>query len=579
MTSYTGKSFMGSGVRAIRTAALTMLAFVGLAIAPGAADAAKRVALVIGNSAYQNASVLANPANDASDMATSLRTLGFTVVDGRDLDHRAMRDKVREFSNELRGADVGMLFYAGHAIQVNGTNYLAPVDTRLEYETDIDFETISLDFIQAQMEREVKTILIFLDACRDNPLTRSFKTAARSTGAGQGLAEAKLSAAGTFIAFATNPGNVALDGKGRNSPFTKALLANIQRPGVEISTLMTDVRLAVVQETDGAQTPWINSSLLGHFYFAQAAQQASVPAQQTASLDKADVAQEARPAQSSLPSELSTAQIEKLAWEAVKDTPHPEELEAFMAIYGSSFYGELARIRLARLNEERKAAANAAQAKQETVQVQQQEPAKPAEPAQEQQVASLDTSKEEAAEATRKIEPQVDMRQVTLDIQQELARFNCNPGRPDGIWGRRSSGALNALAKNARIRLVSADPSVELLEQLREHDGKGCFVPERKVVKTCPAGQKLSSKGNCYTPRQSASVQQQPVTRSAAPQEEIIIDEQPRQVIVQQPQRVIVQQLPQQVIVQPQPQPQPRPGLTIGGAIGGGVVSCILLGC
>ncbi|MEM7463651.1 MAG: caspase family protein, partial [Pseudomonadota bacterium] len=195
--------------------------FVLIAFSWGAHDAmaSKRVALVIGNSAYENASALANPSNDASDMGTALNDLGFEVVIGTDLDNRAMRAKVREFGRLLRGADVAMLFYAGHAMQVGGKNFLAPIDAKLEFESDLDFETIPLSFIQQQMEREAKTILLFLDACRDNPLTRSFKASSRSGGAGRGLAEEKLSSSGILIAFATNPGNIALDGNDRNSPF------------------------------------------------------------------------------------------------------------------------------------------------------------------------------------------------------------------------------------------------------------------------------------------------------------------------------------------------------------------------
>ncbi|MEC9343635.1 MAG: caspase family protein, partial [Pseudomonadota bacterium] len=216
------------GPNLFAVAASILLALV-LVVSGGAqAFAAKRVAMVIGNSAYTHAPQLANPSNDASDMAAELRALGFVVVEGTDLTNRGMRDKIREFASELRGAEVGMLFYAGHGLQVNGRNYLAPVDAKLEFESDLDFETIPLEFIQRQMEREVKTLLLFLDACRDNPLTRSFKSASRSGGVGKGLAELK-SAPGTLIAFATDPNNVALDGKGRNSPFTTALLANIAR--------------------------------------------------------------------------------------------------------------------------------------------------------------------------------------------------------------------------------------------------------------------------------------------------------------------------------------------------------------
>jgi uncharacterized caspase-like protein len=246
--------------------AFTMLIYF-LAYGAGVANASKRVALVIGNSAYENAIPLKNPRNDAEDLAVKLKSLGFEVVSGFDLDSRGMRDKVREFGQQLRGAEVAMFFYAGHALQVNGRNYLAPVNTDIRNESDLDFETIPMDFVQRQMERETKTILLFLDACRDNPLARSLRASSRSTGSVRGLARETNSSEGTFIAFATQPNNVALDGSGRNSPFTTALLENIDRPGVEISTLMTDVRRQVFELTKEQQIPWINSSLLGRFYF------------------------------------------------------------------------------------------------------------------------------------------------------------------------------------------------------------------------------------------------------------------------------------------------------------------------
>lgn len=542
---------------------------------------AKRVALVIGNSAYENASTLANPANDATDMAAALRDLNFEVVVGTDLDNRGMRDTVREFGKALRGADVAMVFYAGHAMQVNGKNYLAPVDTRLEYESDLDFETIPLSFIQRQMEREAKTILLFLDACRDNPLTRSFKQASRSQGAGDGLAEEKLNSSGILIAFATNPDNVALDGKGRNSPFTKAMLDNIKRPGIEISTLMTDVRVQVVNDTDGAQTPWINSALLGRFYFNPPAENAT-PA-------KAVEGESTTPTVSNNNSSagVDNARIAALAWDSVKESKSVTELEAYKSLYGSTFYGTLADIRIKNLKAEQEKSAPAATAEKAP------EAGNDA-PAKEIEVASLQQEKD--TEESRKLEPARDPREVARDIQSALAAFNCNPGRPDGIWGRRSQRALDAFVRASGVKLASVNPDEAMLRQLQDHDGAACPKPAVVKQKTCPAGQRLSRKGNCFTPRQQANVQPQPQPQQTRainrqpqpqPQQQVIIQQQPQpqpqphqQVIIQQPQPH------QQVIVQPQPQPhvvqQPRqPGLlpAIGGAIGGAILGCIVGAC
>jgi len=230
---------------------------------------AKRVALVIGNSAYEHAAELANPKNDADALSAVLTRLDFEVVTGIDLKRSEFEKTVREFTRLLRGADVALLFYAGHGLQVNGRNYLAPIAAKLSDEGDLDFETLPLHTILKQMEREAKTNLIFLDACRDNPLAKNLARSmgTRSAGSvGRGLARVE-SGVGTLIAFATEPGNVALDGDGSNSPFTKALLKHIETPGVDVDIMLRSVRKDVLDETGGRQVPWSNSSLTGRFEF------------------------------------------------------------------------------------------------------------------------------------------------------------------------------------------------------------------------------------------------------------------------------------------------------------------------
>jgi hypothetical protein len=230
----------------------------------------KRVALVIGNSAYVNAGTLANPVNDASDTAQVLKKFGFEVILGIDLDRAAFEKKVRAFARALENADTGVLFYAGHGLQVAGHNYLIPVDAALASEHDLDFETIPLDLVLKQMEvgREGKTNIVFLDACRDNPLGRNLARSmgTRGVSVGSGLAEAQTGV-GTFIAYSTQPGNVALDGKGRNSPFTAAFTARMQEPGRNLTAVMIDVRNDVLAATDGRQVPWDHSALTKDFYF------------------------------------------------------------------------------------------------------------------------------------------------------------------------------------------------------------------------------------------------------------------------------------------------------------------------
>ncbi len=259
-------------------ACLAALLLACLLAAPAAAE--KRVALIVGNSAYVNASPLANPVNDAGDMAAALKGVGFEVVLGTDLSKPGFDAKVREFARMLDKADVALFFYAGHGLQVSGRNYLLPVEAKLQIERDLDFEAVSLDFIlkQMELEREGKTNIVFLDACRDNPLGRNLARSmgTRSASVGQGLAQVQTGV-GTFIAFSTQPGNVALDGEGRNSPFTAALTRRIAEPDRNLTSVMIDVRKDVLSVTGGRQVPWDHSALTGEFYFHLAAAPGTLP--------------------------------------------------------------------------------------------------------------------------------------------------------------------------------------------------------------------------------------------------------------------------------------------------------------
>ena len=251
------------------------LVFLGLLLlaAPQASAAEeKRVALVIGNSAYRQTARLKNPGNDAADMAASLRSLGFRVIEGIDLDKSSMDAKIREFAEALAGADSGVFFYAGHGLQVGGQNYLMPVDASLTTPAALDLEMVQLDLVQRAMERAAKFNVLFVDACRDNPLAHSLAATmgSRAAEVGLGLAPSR-SSLGSLISFSTQPGNVALDGIGRNSPFAAALLKRIGAPGDDLSTILINVRKDVVRATLTRQVPWEHSSLWARFYFTPAA--------------------------------------------------------------------------------------------------------------------------------------------------------------------------------------------------------------------------------------------------------------------------------------------------------------------
>jgi uncharacterized caspase-like protein len=282
-----------------------------------------RVALVVGNSAYRYTPRLENPKNDAADMGAALKKLGFHVIEGFDLDKEAFDAKVRDFATALKGADVGVFFYAGHGMQASGQNYLVPVDARLAAVSVLNSEMVRLDLVHQTMEREAKTNLLFLDACRDNPLARNLARAvgSQSPEIGRGLAAVE-SGAGTLISFSTQPGNVALDGTGRNSPFSGALVRQIGAPNEDLNAILIAVRNDVMRQTDRKQVPWEHSALTRRFYFNPAVQ-TSAPAA-AAQLRLSEAAE---------------------AWSAAKDTANFAVLDAFVARYGDTFFAELARAR------------------------------------------------------------------------------------------------------------------------------------------------------------------------------------------------------------------------------------------
>ena len=244
------------------------LAFLGLLLLGADAGPERRVALVIGNGTYEEAGTLANPVNDATDVAARLRELGFEVIEGNDLGKRDLERKIGEFSDALEGAAVGMFYYAGHGLQVDGRNFIVPVDAKLDVPAKLRLETVQIDDVLDIMEQQTKTSLVFLDACRNNPFVKSLRKLAtnRSAAPLAGLAQFD-STRGSFIAFSTAPGSVALDGAGRNSPFAAALIKHMGDPGQSINDLMIAVRRDVVAETHDAQRPWEQGSLLDRFEF------------------------------------------------------------------------------------------------------------------------------------------------------------------------------------------------------------------------------------------------------------------------------------------------------------------------
>jgi hypothetical protein len=235
-----------------------------------AAQAADKVALVIGNSKYVNVDPLPNPANDARVVAKALRDVGFDVTDGFDLARDGMEQQIREFLRKAENAPVRLFYYAGHGLQVDDRNYLVPVNTKLERASDLSFEAIALDSILENLDATSRTNIIILDACRNNPFAKAFASrngAGRAFAVQRGLAPSNPGG-GTLIAFSTKPGSVALDGNGANSPFTEALARHLRTPGLEVRQMFTRVRADVIAATHGEQYPWDNSGLLSDVYLA-----------------------------------------------------------------------------------------------------------------------------------------------------------------------------------------------------------------------------------------------------------------------------------------------------------------------
>lgn len=296
-----------------------------LAVARADAPASEtRVALVIGNSAYKS-SPLKNPANDATDIAKELQYLGFRVILRRDASQRDMKQAVREFSSELKRAQVGLFYFAGHGIQVKGGNYLVPVGVDIENEADAEDMSVDANYVLRTMEEaQVKVSIIILDACRNNPFARSFRSASR------GLAQMSA-ATGSLIAFATAPGSVAADGTGRNGLYTQYLLESLRQPNTDILKVFQRVRANVVKDTGGKQTPWESTSLVGDFYFRPGD-----------SVQVASLKPEAVKIQ-------SAEEVEQEFWSQIKDSKDAEDFEAYLKRYPQGRYEALASAALKRL--------------------------------------------------------------------------------------------------------------------------------------------------------------------------------------------------------------------------------------
>ena len=258
-----------NAMRAVRSLVVAVLAVVVFA-APSVVLADGRVALVVGNSTYAHIGRLPNPDNDARDISSALRRLGFEVTTELDADREELTEALRQFTRQSAGADVSLVFYAGHGIEMDGVNYLVPVDARLERDVDVRFETVTVDDLLVSTTG-ASLRLVLLDACRNNPLARSMqRTAATRTVSGGSFADLNEDLLGdeTLVAYAAAAGTTAADGRGRNSPYTAALLSHLETP-LEIGLLFRRVRAQVLASTNGAQRPHEYHSLVSEHYLAR----------------------------------------------------------------------------------------------------------------------------------------------------------------------------------------------------------------------------------------------------------------------------------------------------------------------
>ncbi len=283
----------------------------------------KRIALVVGNGSYKSAP-LRNTPNDAYDMAETLKNLGFEVIHKKNVGLREMEMAIREFGKRLRNGGIGLFYFAGHGIQLHGRNYLIPVNSKIETESDVKYEAIDAGRILGKMEDAENDLnIIILDACRDNPFARSFRSQQK------GLVRMDAPT-GTIIAYATAPGMVAADGEGRNGIYTKHLLRKINFHDIPVEQMFKQVRIAVIDETENKQVPWESTSLKGDFYFN--------PKKETQFTKKSPEKGEK--------DVTKREDYELLFWESIKDTNNADMYESYLNKFPQGMFANLAKIKI-----------------------------------------------------------------------------------------------------------------------------------------------------------------------------------------------------------------------------------------
>jgi uncharacterized caspase-like protein len=514
-----------------------------LACAPALAE--KRVALVIGNSAYKNVPRLANPVNDAGLVGGMFRNAGFDAVDVKlDLNASEMRRALREFAARTRDADMAVIYYAGHGIELDGSNYLVPTDAMLETDGDVLDETIALDRALYAVEPAKQLRLVILDACRDNPFAKSMKRTVASRAVGRGLAKVEPTSPNTMIAFAAKAGSTASDGDSRNSPFAVALTDHLPKPGLDLRKAFGFVRDDVLRATGNKQEPYVYGSLGG-------GDVPLVPARPAAAGPQANPQDSVRKDY-----ELALQAGLREAW------------EAFLQTYPDGFYANLARVQLKKIaaEEDRTVATEKARlAEQEKARLateraqkaELEKAAAAAKAAEEARIAAekakqIEQAKAEAAERERKAaeaaaakslaEKQAIQKAATeaaakqaadkqaadaeskkvaalspapsapppgdlaKSVQSELRRVGCLSAATDGDWSAASQRSLTLFNKYAGTQFDAKLASVDALDALKAKPGRVCPLVcnfgfkadgDQCVKISCRAGYRVGDDNEC----------------------------------------------------------------------------------
>ncbi len=442
----------------------------------------KRVALVIGNGAYQNAVRLDNAVFDARAVADSFRKLGFQVVDGYDLDIDQMRAKVSEFSAALSDSKSAVIYYAGHGISVDEENYLIPTDIVLKSPTDLDLNAISVSLLLKQMKRDDRVNIVILDACRDNPFAAAFakqKTRALVVERGLTPIDGDL-ARGTLIAFASDPKSTALDGAaGKHSPFTAAFLAHLFDPGVTIDTVMSRVRNDVWEKTAHRQLPWVNTSLIGEYELNP--EPAPGPTLKTASLPAASPES---------PPDQRRAE-ENLMWESAQHSNLAADYQAYLTAFPSGLFAQMAKNRIASMESARTSAPTPAP---QTLAMT--EPTGPKDDALKDNIGTLDTERSLNLGAAGEKEVQQRLRALDLYEGPDTATLDQATRSALAEWQKKRGFAPTSFLDSEQLAALKADSETEYQRSLAARPAAPTTAPEaprRALVKPSAKGPVMRS--------------------------------------------------------------------------------------